>query len=585
MPNTKFSSTPFIEIKEEFPVYQGWDSIIKQLLLDARSVYTPTPVIAVEYYPGVLEEEVSEILITGIKPALVIQAKECMWPDYIIRAKEYKNVTDDRIFGHMTDLALGSFFNPELIEKAHDQILSVKEGIILVLGTGAAMIWPDLDFLVYADMARWEIQLRMRQHKVNSLGINNKDIDWELLYKQGYFVDWRVCDPWKKLLMPNWDYLLDTNNRQEPKMIDGTAFQTGIMTSLARPFSVVPFFDPGPWGGQWMKENCNLDPAKENYAWCFNCVPEENSVLFKFGDCFIEHPSIDILLYDAEHLLGADVYKRFGTEFPIRFDFLDTIGGGNLSLQVHPLKKYIRQQFGMSYTQDESYYLMDAKPGAQVYLGLKEGVNPDEMIADLEKAEAGEKPFDAEKHVQTWPAQKHDHFLIPAGTVHCSGKDAMVLEVSATPYIFTFKLWDWGRLGLDGRPRPINIKRGEKNIQWKRTTEWTRKNLVNRIKRVDEGDGWIEERTGLHKLEFIETRRHWFTKKVEHNTDDNVHVICLIEGSEVVVESPFDEFEPFVVHYAETFIVPAMVGYYTISPHGESEGKRCGTLKAYVRPR
>ena len=237
----------------------------------------------------------------------------------------------------------------------------------------------------------------------------------------------------------------------------------------------------------------------------------------------------------------------------------------------------------MHYTQDESYYMMEAKPGAIVYLGLKEGVNPSEMIHDLELAQQGVKPFDAEKHVQTWPVQKHDHFLIPGGTIHCSGKDSMVLEISATPYIFTFKLWDWGRVGLDGKPRPINIEHGKQNIQWDRTTEWTRNNLVNQVEKVAEGEGWTEERTGLHEREFIETRRHWFTGKVHHNTDGGVNVICLVEGEEVIVESPLNAFEPFEVRYAETFIVPASVGEYTIRPFGVSEGKKCGTMKAFVR--
>ena len=159
----------------------------------------------------------------------------------------------------------------------------------------------------------------------------------------------------------------------------------------------------------------------------------------------------------------------------------------------------------------------------------------------------------------------------------------MVLEISATPYIFTFKLWDWGRLGMDGKPRPINIEHGKNVIQWERTSTWTRENLVNRIEKVEGGDGWIEERTGLHELEFIETRRHWFSKKVEHNTHGVVNVICLVEGEEIIVESPGNEFEPFIVHYAEVFIVPAIVGKYSIMPFGDSEGQKCATIKASVR--
>lgn len=159
----------------------------------------------------------------------------------------------------------------------------------------------------------------------------------------------------------------------------------------------------------------------------------------------------------------------------------------------------------------------------------------------------------------------------------------MVLEISATPYIFTFKLWDWGRLGLNGLPRPIHIDHGIANIAWDRDTAWVQKNLINRIERIEEGPVWKEERTGLHELEFIETRRHWFTGPTPHDTYGTVNVLNLVEGEAATVESPSGKFEPFVVHYAETFIVPAAVGQYTISPSGDSLGRRCGTIKAYVR--
>jgi hypothetical protein len=100
---------------------------------------------------------------------------------------------------------------------------------------------------------------------------------------------------------------------------------------------------------------------------------------------------------------------------------------------------------------------------------------------------------------------------------------------------------------------------------------------------VDSGNGWQEERTGLHEQEFIETRRHWFTEKVTHQTGGGVNVLCVVEGDTVMVESPTGAFAPFEVHYAETFIVPASVGTYTIRPVWSGKRKRCATVKAYVR--
>jgi mannose-6-phosphate isomerase class I len=353
--------------------------------------------------------------------------------------------------------------------------------------------------------------------------------------------------------------------------------------AVTRPFRTVPFFDPGPWGGQWMKEVCDLDRSAPNYAWCFDCVPEENSLLLGIGGEKIEIPSVNLVFDQPRALLGERVHARFGDEFPIRFDFLDTMEGGNLSFQVHPLTEYIQRHFGMNYTQDESYYLLDAAPGSEVLLGLKEGVDKAAMARDLRAAQAGGAPFPDELYAHRRPVRKHDHFLIPAGTCHCSCTGSMVLEISATPYIFTFKMWDWGRLGMDGKPRPINVERGLENINWSYTTPWVEKNLVNRFEPLGSGDGWREERTGLHERQFIETHRHWFSKPAPHSTRGGVNVLNLVEGREAVVESPRGAFEPFVIHYAESFIVPAAVGDYRIRPIGACDKNPSATIKAFVR--
>jgi hypothetical protein len=66
-------------------------------------------------------------------------------------------------------------------------------------------------------------------------------------------------------------------------------------------------------------------------------------------------------------------------------------------------------------------------------------------------------------------------FLFPRAQCIAQAQNTVVLEISATPYIFTFKLWDWGRMGLDGKPRPISLEHGKNVIQWNRTKEWTEK--------------------------------------------------------------------------------------------------------------
>lgn len=560
--------------------WQGWESI--EATLNLRASASSRTVLVVDCYPGVRLDELEQRLLPSLNATRVLNVESARRDEQALHDLLARNLTDDRVFGVLSCHHLEEFFNADKLHQLRQQVDAVTEGLIVIYGPGAALVHPG-DVLVYADMPRWEIQQRMRHDGLGNWGADNQDEDILRRYKRAFFIEWRVFDRHKTPLLKRADYLLDTTQKEAPTLVSGEALRAGLRQTTTRPFRVAPFFDPGVWGGQWMKQQFDLDPSAPNYAWCFDCVPEENSLLLRFGQVRIEIPSQNLVLLHPRALLGEKVHARFGAEFPIRFDFLDTIGGQNLSFQVHPVTEYIQQQFGMHYTQDESYYILEAQPHAVVYLGTKTGIEPQAMLDDLKAAARGEKTFDDARFVNQIPARKHDHFLIPAGTVHCSGSGTMVLEISATPYIFTFKLWDWGRLGLDGLPRPVHLEHGEQVIDWQRDTRWVADNLVNQVEPVAEGEGWREERTGMHEREFIETRRHWFTAPVTHHTQGGVNVLNLVEGDEAIVDSPSGAFAPFVVHYAETFIIPAAVGEYRISPSGKGSGQPLATIKAWVR--
>ena len=557
----------------------GWENIVATL----SEAWADEPVWVIDLYPGTYEEDFIEAFAkTGRK---IINTRDLMRPEEEIRQLTERFMTDDVLFGYMSNIRLEEYFSPLPAPP-----LGECSGGIAIIGTGAAFVAQKHSPkggagrglpMVYADMARWEIQQRFRRHEVKALGIDNHEDSPSVQYKRGYFNDWNIIDRYKDELMQSGriEYWIDSNRRDEPKMITDAQMRQGLERTARKPFRVVPFFDPAPWGGQWMKEVCDLPREEVNYGWCFDCVPEENSLYLEADGKLFELPSQDVVLAHTRELLGQQVWHRFGKSFPIRFDFLDTMQGGNLSLQVHPTNEFAQKEFGLPYTQDESYYLLDAGEDAVVYLGLKEGIDKVQMIEDLRAAQRGEILFDAEKYVNKLPAKKHDHYLIPAGTIHCSGHDSMVLEISSTPSIFTFKLWDWARLGLDGKPRPINVERGKFVIQWERTTPFVKSQIANHFEVLSEEEGIKEERTGLHPNEFIETRRHTFSRPVEHDTRGGVNVLNLVDGEAALIESPEGKFEPFEVHYAETFIIPACVGRYRIKPLD----KECMTIKASVR--
>ena len=572
--NSQYEKNPsVVVVGYDDQAYQGYDEIVQalnQAMHGKRSL-------VIDCYPGVRVEEIIERLVSPMGITDVFLFDDVFVSGEEITKKIERHLTDDRVFGILSNHRLEEFVDQEALDRLKESIKKCDR--YCVIGVGASLV-GSADVLVYADLARWEIQQRYRSQEIGNWKCANHKEDILRKYKRGFFVEWRMADRHKRDVFARFDFLLDTNTQNDPKLVTSNAFLDGLKQTSRQPFRTVPFFDPGVWGGQWMKEVCRLDPGKENYAWCFDGVPEENSLLLQYGETIVQVPSIDLVFMQAGNLLGESVHARFGLEFPIRFDFLDTMDGQHLSLQVHPLTEYIQENFGMHYTQDESYYILDAKDDGTVYLGVKEGIDPKEMIADLKTAKQGSTRFPDEKYINRFPAKKHDHFLIPAGTVHCSGKNAMILEISATPYIFTFKLWDWDRVGLDGLPRPVHIEHGEKVIQFDRDTTWVQENLINRFETKIESKHHLEEKTGLHEREFIETRRHTFDEPIELSTQGTVQMLNLIEGREIVVESKDHSFQPYLIHYAETFIIPASVGEFRLRPlHNES----VKVIRAYVR--
>lgn len=557
-----YNRFPCIQVADSCEaVSQGFSEICKYL--NSVCLNRRKTVITIECYPGVNQEELLEGLRSLSFHKILHSDDWAFEPEKIDHLLE-ADLTDDPVFGIMTIRRLKDYFYQEKMEAAKKEIESVVQGRILIYGVGASLLHLG-DIKILADITRWEIQLRYRRGMDNWRTAKH-GLSKLQKYKRGYFAEWRWADQVKDSLLPVMDFYLDMTTEGQAAMVDGNAYRNALEQTVQQPFRMVPYFDPGIWGGDWMKTHFDLPENGSNYAWSFDGVPEENSLLLDFGGKIIQTPALNLIYMQPRHLLGERVHARFGKEFPIRFDLLDTVHGQNLSLQVHPLTEYIQQHFHMHYTQDESYYLLDAQEDSCVYLGIKTNTEPQTMIRDLEAAQRGEQAFPAEKYINRISVKKHDHILIPAGTVHCSGANTMVLEISATPYIFTFKMWDWGRVDLNGKPRPIHLEQGIANIQWDRNTEWVQNNLVNTVTIVYQDEQCLVERTGLHEREFIDTFRITTDNRALIQRNGSVHVMNLVEGCKAKLISADGLFAPFELHYAETCIIPEVAGaYYLVS--------------------
>ncbi|MGH1552602.1 hypothetical protein ACRAWF_12405 [Streptomyces sp. L7] len=126
----------------------------------------------------------------------------------------------------------------------------------------------------------------------------------------------------------------------------------------AGPLRTRPYFNSTPWGGHWAQRELGFNPDSRNTALGYELIAPEAGHPHRHRTGGPGRGAVPTPLCVLEPLsvLGAEVHARFGTSFPIRFDYLDTIGGGSLSVHCHPKESYMRERFGWDYTQHETYY-------------------------------------------------------------------------------------------------------------------------------------------------------------------------------------------------------------------------------------
>ena len=293
-------------------IWENYDSAAEELRKEAEKRKKQGRVLVVfDLYPGVRKAEILKLAVS-MGADHILDMESCRKSEEE-RLKEFEDyITDDRVFGILCHKKLKDFYDSEKLEAMKKEV-EVSNGMTVLVGMGAGLIVRG-DLYVYCDITRWEIQLRYRAGMGN-WNLSNADAPILTKYKIGFFIEWRLADRYKKERYETFDYVLETEEKDHPKLVTGEAFRDGLRQFAKAPFRMEPYFDPGVWGGHWMQENFGVGQEKENLAWSFDGVPEENCVNMQFGDITVKTPAMNVTLYCPKELLGERVYGRSSAIF------------------------------------------------------------------------------------------------------------------------------------------------------------------------------------------------------------------------------------------------------------------------------
>ncbi len=440
---------------------------------------------------------------------------------------------------------------------------------VLVYGFGSTYseaLRALFDRIVYLDIIPKEAVLRAKSGRMVNIG-DKVARPFKEMMRRAYYVDFDIALALRRILLKNnlVDFYIDSTD--ELKMLPKAALCDTLSKLSSMPFRCTPVYLEGVWGGQFVKNLRNVpDSAMKNIAWVFDFIPMEVSVRVEMGDNDISLPFYSFLQNQEENIMGEKCVNKFGGFFPIRFNYDDTYhSGGNMSIQVHSGAAYNRENFGEFGRQDESYYIVEAGHGAKTYLGFNDDIDPDEFLALAKESETEHTVIDYKKYINAVDSKPGVQVMIPAGTIHASGQNQVILEIgSLTVGSYTYKLYDYLRLDLDGVPRPIHSYHGERVLRKERNTTWINNNVVQAPRTVREGEGWKESIIGEHDLLYFSLRHLEFEKEIEDDTNGKFHVLSLVNGHSVMIESIDNPELSFKQNYLDIVVVPAAMGRYRI---------------------
>jgi mannose-6-phosphate isomerase len=217
---------------------------------------------------------------------------------------------------------------------------------------------------------------------------------------------------------------------------------------MMHPLLLTPIYRRYLWGGRRFTTLLGRDlPSGNDFAESWELVDRgaDQSVV-------AAGPLAGATLGDLVRHRGVELLGRHAPRaaFPLLFKYLDACR--DLSVQVHPDDARAARLTPPDLGKTEAWYVIDAAAGSRIYAGLRDGVDRQTLAAAVQAGRCAEV-------LHAFEPQAGDCVFIPAGTVHALGAGLVIAEIQQSSDV-TYRLYDWDRVGADGKPRPLHVEAG-----------------------------------------------------------------------------------------------------------------------------
>jgi hypothetical protein len=458
--------------------------------------------------------------------------------------------------------------------------MKVPGKIVAVYGYGSLMqeFRSLYDVKCWFDLTPMNSMLRIRAGQYANLGKKHTGIINRTI-RRCYYCDFENAVQLRKELFRtgglDW-YFLD-NDPANLQMMPFSTFADVCAQLVKYPFRAKPCYLEGVWGGTYMKKLRNLPEKTRNAAWVFDFIPMEVSVVVEAGDEKLDINYCSFVHKEGVNLMGETCVNKYKGYFPIRFNWDDSYHStGNMSIQCHSGGKFNVENYNEFGRQDESYYVVITGHEAKTFIGFRDDADIPAFFKEIEAADTQHDPCDYMKYVSYEESVPGLQVMLPAGTIHSSGRNQVILEIgSLTIGSYTYKMYDYLRLDFDGKQRPIHTRLGEMNVNQERRTsvihDPSSPDYIVQKPRLDKkGEGWEEYILGENPQMYISLRRLEFEKQCEQDTcGEKFHVLTLVDGERIRIRSAEHPQRCFDLDFMEIACVPASMGKYVIENLGK----------------